>query len=150
MQEVASQKNVGCGVISKKNTLKEIETIRFRSSEWWQCFTSGTADPMIYLDQDHITSSTTSLWKHWCVGISLLQESTAKFCLLLTHSLCFANFSFYQGKCSTAILMLHFGQVWQAAWGTWRESRDYPKHWILSTFSVKKFHYRTLEWPVCV
>lgn len=57
---------------------------------------TGIAGPMIYLDQDHISSLTTSLWKCWCVGISLLQESTAKFCLLLTHSLFFA--SFYQGN----------------------------------------------------
>lgn len=32
----------------------------------------------------------------------------------------------------------------------WRQNRDYPKHWILSTFSVKKIHYRALVWPVCV
>lgn len=64
--------------------------------------------------------------------------------------LVFCQFLFLPRKCSTANLVLHFGQLWQAASGIWRQNRDYPKDWILSTFSVKKCHYTTPLWPVCV
>lgn len=138
---------------------KMLNVVLFQKTHWktWRLlglgqvnddiFTTGTADPMIYLDQDHTSSSTTSLWKHWwgyltAAGIYCKVLPSADSFLLVCH------FLFLPRKYSSAILMLHFGQLWQAASGSWRQDRDYPKH--LSTFSVKKFHYRTLEWPVCV
>lgn len=116
---------------------------RFRSIEQWQFFKpgAGISCPMMYLDQDHISSSSTSLWKCWCVWVSHSCQTLPS----ADSFLVFCQFVFLPRKCSIAILMLHFGQLWQAASGIWRQNTDYPKHWILSTFSVKNF---TIE-PWC-
>lgn len=117
------KKELGCrklhqkqSVISK-DTTKEMETVRFRSSEWWQFFKLGTGidGPMIYLDQDHIPSSTTSLWKHWCVGNLIPAGIHCQILPSADSFLVFFQFLFLPRKCSIAILMLHFGQLWQAA-----------------------------------
>lgn len=83
MQEVALKK---CWMWCYfKKTLKEMETVRFRSSEQWQIFKPGTgiAGPMIYLDEDHISSSTTSLWKNAGVWSCRNLLPNSAFCWLI-------------------------------------------------------------------
>lgn len=140
------KKNAECGVISK-NTLKDMETIRFRSSEWWHIYNWNCRSNDIFGPRPHIQFNhqpmETLVWRYLtAAGIYCKVLPSADSFLLVCH------FLFLPRKYSSAILMLHFGQLWQAASGSWRQDRDYPKH--MSTFSVKKFHYRTLEWPVCV
>lgn len=103
------KKKVGCGVISK-NVQKGMETVRFRSSERWQFLKSGAgiAGPVIYLDQDHISSSSTSLWNWWCGNLIPARI----YCQILPSAdslLVFCQLLFLPRKCSTAILMLLFG-----------------------------------------
>lgn len=81
------KKNVECGVISK-NTLKDMETIRFRSSEWWHiynwnCRSNDIFGPRPHIQFNHQPMETLVGVSHCCRN--LLQSSA--FCWLIPSGL---------------------------------------------------------------